>query len=91
MIKAMLTVKQGSQRLGVSLSKMYEIIARQKIAHYRIEGKIMLSEEDLDSYLKSCRIEAGARTPARSPQVYRHLNPSRLAKAWKERGVLPSP
>lgn len=87
----MLTVKQSAERLGVSLSKMYEIIRARKIAHYRFEGKIMLSEADLDAYIKTCRIEAGVRAPTRSPGVYRHLNPARLAKAWRARGVLPSP
>ncbi len=87
----MLTVKQSAQKLGVSLSKMYNIIDTQRIAYYRIGGKIMLLEEDLDAYLKSCRVEAGGKAPTRTPAVYKHLNAARLAKAWQKRGVSPSP
>jgi excisionase family DNA binding protein len=88
---SMRTVKQSAERLGVSLSKMYEIISKQKIAHYRIEGKIVLADEDLESYLKACRVEAGAKVPTRSPGVYKHLNAARLAAAWKKQCVAPSP
>jgi hypothetical protein len=39
----MRTVKQSAEKLGVSLSKMYEILNKQRLAHYRIEGKIMVA------------------------------------------------
>jgi excisionase family DNA binding protein len=87
----MFTVKKSAEILGISLSKMYEVVQKRRISHYRIEGKIMLDEADLQAYLKTCRIEAGGKSATRSTGVFKHLNPTRLAEAWRKRGVSPSP
>jgi hypothetical protein len=86
----MLTVTQSDEKLGLS-KQTYDIIRHRKIAHNRLEGRIMLDEADLDAYVGTCRIEAGTGPLGQTPKVYKHLNPARMAKAWRARGVLPSP
>jgi excisionase family DNA binding protein len=87
----MLNVKQSSIKLGVSPSKMYELIAKRQLPHYRIDGKILVDEADLDSYLKSCRVDRDVKVASRSKKPFKHLNGPRLAAAWEKRGISPSP
>lgn len=85
----MFSVKEAAKRLGISQSKLYQLVSLRKIAHYRVGGKIVFAEADLAAYLDGCRIEAGevARTPRRpSGSVFKHLDPERLAEAWRRQG-----
>jgi excisionase family DNA binding protein len=85
----MLTVKEAAKRLGISQSKLYQLVSERKIAHYRVGGKIVFAEADLDAYLESCRVEAGgvARAPRRpSGGLFKHLDSQRLAEAWRRQG-----
>ena len=86
-----MSVRQAASRLGISASKLYELVARRGISHYRIGGKLLFDPADLDAYLASCRIEASQPVKTRPPGLFKHLDASRLAKAWAERGVEPSP
>lgn len=70
---------------------MYELVAKGKIPHFRIEGKILVNEEDLDAYLRNCRVEAIGNFPSRPRSSFKQLNASRMAGAWRKRGVMPSP
>ena len=89
----MLTVKQATQLLGISRSKLYQLISARKLVHYRIGGKILLDEADLNSYLVSCRVIAGsmqmtgARNTGRSTGAFRHLNAAKLVRAWEKQGA----
>ncbi len=84
----MLPVKQAAKRLGISQSKLYQLASERKIAHYRVGGKIVFAESDLDAYLDSCRVEAGGRPPRRpSGGLFKNLDPVRLAEAWRNQGV----
>jgi excisionase family DNA binding protein len=88
----MFSVKQAATKIGVSPSKVYELVRHRKVAHHRVDGKIILAEADLDAYLARCRIDAVGQVTSAPPQgVFKQLDPARLAKAWKARGVLPSP
>ena len=49
----MLKVKQVAERLNVSPSKVYELIERDLLPHYRIGGAIRVSEGHLTEYLAS--------------------------------------
>lgn len=71
----LLTVIQAANRLGISASTLYQLVAARKIAHLRIgngRGGIRFTDELLAGYLESCRVE-----PARAPVVVarrlRHL------------------
>ncbi len=57
---AMLTVKQVSQQLGVSIQTVYALIAKRQLPVYRIgangRGAIRIRTEDVEKFLESCRI-----------------------------------
>jgi excisionase family DNA binding protein len=53
----MLKIKQLAERLGLSLSKCYELVASGEIAHHRIGGSIRVSEEQLAFYLERTKRE----------------------------------
>jgi excisionase family DNA binding protein len=56
----MLTVKEAAKKLGVSSSLVYELVAGRKIGCFRPgtgRGGIRFTDEQLSTYLESCRIE----------------------------------
>lgn len=53
-----MTVTEAAERIGISPSKVYQLVAQRLISHYRIGGKIILKEEDIASYLDDCRVGA---------------------------------
>lgn len=57
-----MTVAEAAKKIGVSCSKLYQLVSTRAIAHYRVGGKIVFSDNDVDAYLASCRV--GAVTPA---------------------------
>jgi excisionase family DNA binding protein len=76
----MLTVKQAAQRLGVSASKLYGMVERREIAHYRLgRGKIFFSDEQIQAFLDDCLVpkeDPGERTskPSSPPRAGRLKN-----------------
>ena len=63
-----LTVLEVSKILGISASKLYQLVAGRRIAHYRVGGKILFMGEDVTAYLATCRV--GAVAPiASAPRV----------------------
>lgn len=55
----MFSVKAAAKELGISESKCYELCQKHKLAHYRIEGSIRISRQQIDEYLEKCRVGAG--------------------------------
>ena len=51
-----MTVLEVSKILGISASKLYQLVAGRRIAHYRIGGKILFMAEDIAAYLATCRV-----------------------------------
>jgi excisionase family DNA binding protein len=47
----MLKVSEVANRLRLSQSKIYELVERGALPHYRIEGSIRVSEEQLSQFL----------------------------------------
>jgi excisionase family DNA binding protein len=73
-----MSVTEAAEKIGVSASKVYQLVAARRIAHYRVGGKILFSEADVDAYLASCRV--GAVTPvATAPRVQIKLKHLRLS------------
>jgi len=75
-----MTVAEAAKRIGISASKLYQLAAARAISHYRVGGKIVFSEADVDAYLESCRVvsigtagRAIAFAPACRPRL-KHLN-----------------
>jgi excisionase family DNA binding protein len=74
-----LPVKAVARRLGISVSKLYQLAASRKISHYRIGGKLLFSQEDISAFLSGCRVgvAAAAATPqSRPPLKHLDLSPS---------------
>jgi excisionase family DNA binding protein len=70
----MYTVKVVAKRLGISPSKLYQMVSRREIPHYRIGGKILFSEENVQEYLACCKVEKAEASKAKPPPVkLRHI------------------
>ena len=91
----MLTVKRVAEILDVSPALVYALCAQGQIIHDRYgtgRGTIRISAEALAEFQARSRARPRMATPAPPRAVFRHLDPQRLAQAWRERGVeLPSP
>jgi excisionase family DNA binding protein len=57
-----MSVAEAAQRIGISVSKLYQLASARRITHYRVGGKIVFFDADIEAYLASCRV--GAVTPA---------------------------
>ena len=57
----LLTVKDAAERMSVSQSLVYDLLAAKQIAFHRIGkgrgGSIRISEDDLEEYLTERRVE----------------------------------
>lgn len=77
-------VKAAARRLGISVSKLYQLAAQHRIGHYRIGGKILFSEQDITTFLAGCRVSVAAApaaaTPIPRPQL-KHVRVGRGAHA----------
>ena len=51
----LLTIKQVAEVLLLSETKVRQLISSGKLAYHQIDGSIRISDEDLQSYLSSCR------------------------------------
>jgi excisionase family DNA binding protein len=51
-----MTVREASRRIGISASKLYQLVAARKIGHYRVGGKLIFSDDDVATFLASCRV-----------------------------------
>jgi excisionase family DNA binding protein len=59
-----MTVTEASKRIGISPSKVYQLAADRKITHYRIGGKIVFHDDDIEAFLAGCRIPTVANETA---------------------------
>jgi excisionase family DNA binding protein len=71
-----MTVAETAKRIGISASKLYQLAAARRIGHYRVGGKIVFSDDDVATFMQSCRV--GTATPdipaLRTRPRLRHLN-----------------
>lgn len=51
----MLKVAQVAERLNVSVSKVYELVAQNKISHVRVGGAIRFEESDISEFIECHR------------------------------------
>jgi excisionase family DNA binding protein len=54
-------VREAAKKIGLSPSKLYQLLAARQIAHYRVGGKIILTDADIAAFLTGCHVSA---TPA---------------------------
>ena len=72
-----MTVSEASRKIGVSISKMYQLVSGRKISHYRVGGQILLDEGDIATFLASCRVPRSERFTAQpriSQPKLKHLS-----------------
>ena len=68
----MLTVSQVANRLNVSRSTIYNAIESGLLPHHRIglgRGAIRISEEQLESFLESTKVEETSSTSAKPRDI----------------------
>ena len=53
-----MTVAGAAKRIGISPSKLYQLVAARAISHYRVGAKIVFSEADIEAYLTACHVGA---------------------------------
>jgi excisionase family DNA binding protein len=51
-----MTVTQAAKKIGISASKLYQLVTARKIAHYRVGGKIIFGDDDISAFLAECRV-----------------------------------
>lgn len=72
----MLTVRDVARKLNLSRSSIYELINRGRLTCHRVgcgRGVIRISEDDLQTYLTSCRSEPVAKPSVASRVKLKHL------------------
>lgn len=73
----MMTVKQASERLNVSVATVYALVSAGKLACHRVgvgKGRIRITESDIEAYLSLCRQDTVA-APSRqmTPRKLKHI------------------
>lgn len=90
-MQQLLTVAEVAELLSVSPSLVYRLKDDGEIPCYRIgRGAIRFSHDDVEKYLAARRVGKEQKqmpSAASSLSVFKHLDPSRLAVAWREKGV----
>jgi excisionase family DNA binding protein len=74
-----MSVKDAASKLGVSPSKVYELVSQRRLAHYRIGGKILFEDADVEAYRQSCRV--GTATAGKPVVCHRGRLPVKLKHA----------
>ena len=92
----MLKASQVAERLNCSISTVYSLVESGKLGHHRCPG-IRISEDQLVAFLEGTKKEPGTTSRSKAGSqtsmsvsgspVFKHLDPTRLAAAWREQGV----
>lgn len=77
----MLRLKDAAKRLALSTSRLYEMVARGEIGHYRMGGAIRISEDQLAEYLEATRQQMKRERDEPKPRQRKPPRP-RPQKQW---------
>jgi excisionase family DNA binding protein len=71
----MFPVKEAAKKLGISATKLRQLVSRREISFYRIGGKILFSDELIQDFLAGCRVEKATKDTALPPRKvnFHHL------------------
>ena len=74
-----MTITEASKHIGVSPSTLYQLVAARKIAHFRVGGKIILHEDDIDAFMAGCHVAVSSiQSTIQTPRLkLKHINLSR--------------
>jgi excisionase family DNA binding protein len=64
-----LTVREAADRLGISRSKAYDLIAAGEVPHYRIGRRVLVDPADVEAFRARCRGEGPRDRPAAGPDA----------------------
>ncbi len=70
-----MSVIEAARAIGVSVSKVYQLVSARQLAHYRVGAKIIIREADVAAYMERCRVgptQPAAPTPPVLPPL-RHV------------------
>ena len=59
----MLETNQAAERLGISRSMIYKLISGGLLEAYRIGSKLLISEEQIESFLESAKNKSIKKLP----------------------------
>lgn len=69
MTTPLLKPAEVAERLNIATSLVYQLVSDKKLASYRINSSVRISEDDLNDYLETRRIKAyNAFKPIRSKE-----------------------
>ncbi len=57
-MEVLFTVKEASNLWRISKGKLYQLVENRKIQHFRIDARVLFSEQQLEQYLDSRRVES---------------------------------
>jgi len=66
-IPKLMTTRQAAKLIGKRPTFVARMIQEQRLAHYKLDGRILISEADLKAFLESCRTPAREDPPRRRP------------------------
>ena len=49
-----MSVAEAAKKIGISASKLYQLVTARRICHYKIDGKILFSDDDIAAFMQSC-------------------------------------
>jgi len=87
----MLKVKEAAALLHVSPALVYSLCAEGKLEHERYglgRGTIRIPPDAIRVFREVSRVSKKMPSPQRCGGAFRELDSSKLADAWKERGVV---
>ncbi len=53
---ALMDLKQLSEYINLSTSRIYKMVAKKEIPHVRIASKILFSKEDIDNWVEERKV-----------------------------------
>ena len=70
----LLTIREVSERLSISESLCYRLVAEGKLRAFRIgKGAVRISEDQISEYLSSCEVSSGVSVRMPKPLHLKHL------------------
>jgi excisionase family DNA binding protein len=66
-------VSEVASRLNLSPSKIYELIETGKLGHYRIDGAIRISDDQIGAFLETARREPAAPRRSNLRTMLKHI------------------
>jgi len=59
-MKTLLKISEAAELLRVSKTKVYQLVEDKRIPHYRLDGRVVFSEEQLDRFLQEHLVEVAS-------------------------------